>query len=167
MIALRVLNLAIGLAIGVFVPFISVILASRGFGPAQIGLVASLGALGFTIAVPVWGHLADVRLGRPRTLQVCAIGAGVAVVLLLRDWSMAVVVLLFVAVLGLQLLVAAAERRDRGQCAACPSRRLRAGPPAGQPDLRHRGDRRRVPLRPDRLRRELRAPRRRRRPDRS
>ena len=84
MIALRVLNLALGLAIGVFVPFISVILASRGFGPAQIGLVASLGALGFTIAVPAWGHLADVRLGRPRTLQVCAIGAGVAVVLLLR-----------------------------------------------------------------------------------
>lgn len=95
MIALRVLNLAIGLAIGVFVPFISVNLASRGFGPAQIGLVASLGALGFTIAVPVWGHLADVRLGRPRTLQVCAIGAGMAVVLLLRDWSMAVIALLF------------------------------------------------------------------------
>ncbi len=95
MIALRVLNLAIGVAIGVFVPFISVNLASRGFGPAQIGLVASLGALGFTIAVPVWGHLADVRLGRPRTLQVCAIGAGMAVVLLLRDWSMAVIALLF------------------------------------------------------------------------
>ena len=97
MIALRVLNLSLGLAIGVFVPFISVILASRGFAPAQIGLVASLGALGFTIAVPAWGHLADVRLGRPRTLQVCAIGAGVAVAVLLRDWSMTVVVLLFVA----------------------------------------------------------------------
>jgi PPP family 3-phenylpropionic acid transporter len=95
-IALRVLNLSLGLAIGVFVPFISVILASRGFAPAQIGLVASLGALGFTIAVPAWGHLADVRLGRPRTLQVCAIGAGVAVAALLRDWSMTVVVLLFV-----------------------------------------------------------------------
>ena len=96
MIALRALNLSIGLAIGVFVPFISVILASRGFGPAQIGFVASLGALGFTVAVPVWGHLADVRLGRPRTLQFCAIGAGAAVILLLRDWAMAVVVLLFV-----------------------------------------------------------------------
>jgi PPP family 3-phenylpropionic acid transporter len=95
-IALRVLNLSLGLAIGVFVPFISVILASRGFEPAQIGLVASLGALGFTIAVPAWGHLADVRLGRPRTLQICAIGAGVAVAALLRDWSMTVVVLLIV-----------------------------------------------------------------------
>ena len=92
MIALRVLNLALGLAIGVFVPFISVILASRGFGPAQIGLVASLGALGFTIAVPAWGHLADVRLGRPRTLQVCAIGVDGRVAAPPRDWSMAVVV---------------------------------------------------------------------------
>ena len=89
MIALRVLSLSLGLAIGVFVPFISVILASRGFGPAQIGLAASLGAIGFTVAVPVWGHLADVRLGRPRTLQVCALGGAVAVVTLLRDWPMA------------------------------------------------------------------------------
>ena len=36
--------------------------------------------------MPAWGHLADVRLGRPRTLQVCAIGAGLAVVALLFPW---------------------------------------------------------------------------------
>jgi MFS transporter, PPP family, 3-phenylpropionic acid transporter len=94
-IALRAMSLSLGLAVGVFVPFISVILASRGFGPGEIGLVASLGALGFTIAVPMWGHLADVRLGRTRTLQVCAIGAGVAVLALLRDSPMLVIVLLF------------------------------------------------------------------------
>ena len=166
MIALRVLNLAIGLAIGVFVPFISVNLASRGFGPAQIGLVASLGALGFTIAVPVWGHLADVRLGRPQDapgLRDRGRGGRRPAPPGLVDGGHRPALL---PVLGLQLLVAAAERRARGQCAAWPPRRLRAGPPAGQPDLRHRGDRRRVPLRPDRLRRELRAPRRRRRPDR-
>jgi len=75
-IALRALNLSIGLAIGVFVPFISVILASRGFGPAQIGFVASLGALGFTVAVPVWGHLADVRLGRPERSRSARSGPG-------------------------------------------------------------------------------------------
>ena len=94
MIALRVLSLALGIALGVFYPFIPVILASRGFGPGQIGLVASLGAVGFMIAVPVWGHLADVRLGRPRTLQICAIGAGIAVFSLLGAWPMAVIVLL-------------------------------------------------------------------------
>ena len=68
MIALRLVVLALGVALGVFYPFIPVILASRGFGPAEIGLVASIGAVGFTLAVPAWGHIADVRLGRARTL---------------------------------------------------------------------------------------------------
>ena len=79
MIALHVLVTALGAALGIFYPFISVILADRGFSPGEIGLVFSLGAIGFTIAVPAWGHLADVRLGRPRTLQVCAVAAGLAV----------------------------------------------------------------------------------------
>lgn len=79
MIALHVLVTALGAALGVFYPFISVILADRGFSPGEIGLVFSLGAVGFTIAVPAWGHLADVRLGRPRTLQVCAVAAGLSV----------------------------------------------------------------------------------------
>lgn len=83
MIALHVLVTAVGVALGVFYPFISVILAGFGFSPGEIGLVFSLGAIGFTIAVPAWGHLADVRLGRPRTLQVCAVGAGAAVLGLL------------------------------------------------------------------------------------
>src|SRR5687768_5625189 len=50
-------------------------LQARGFPPSAIGLVASVSALGFTIAVPVWGHLADVTLGRARALQVAAIGS--------------------------------------------------------------------------------------------
>ncbi len=85
-IALRLLVVALGVALGVFYPFLSVILADRGFGPGQIGLISSLGAVGFTIAVPVWGHLADVRLGRPRTLQLCALGAGAAVGALVLPW---------------------------------------------------------------------------------
>ena len=83
MIALHVLVTAVGVALGVLYPFISVILADFGFSPSQIGLIASAGAVGFTLAVPAWGHLADVRLGRPRTLQVCAVGAGLAVASLL------------------------------------------------------------------------------------
>jgi PPP family 3-phenylpropionic acid transporter len=81
----------------VFYPFISVILASRGLGPAQIGLVASIGAVGFTLAVPAWGHIADVRLGRARTLQICAIGGAVAVGALLGPWPPIVIALLFFA----------------------------------------------------------------------
>lgn len=79
MIALRLLVTSIGLALGVFYPFISVILARRGFSPGEIGFVFSLGAVGFTVAVPAWGHIADVRLGRPKTLGLCAVGAGAAV----------------------------------------------------------------------------------------
>lgn len=97
MIALRLVVLALGAALGVFYPFIPVILASRGFGPAEIGLVASVGAIGFTLAVPAWGHIADVRLGRARTLQVCAIGGGVAVGALLGPWPPIVIALLFMA----------------------------------------------------------------------
>jgi PPP family 3-phenylpropionic acid transporter len=96
-IALRLVVLALGAALGVFYPFIPVIPASRGFGPAEIGLVASVGAIGFTLAVPAWGHIADVRLGRARTLQVCAVGGGVAVGALLGPWPPIVIALLFMA----------------------------------------------------------------------
>jgi PPP family 3-phenylpropionic acid transporter len=94
-IALRVLVTALGVALGVLYPFVSVILASLGFSPGQIGLIASAGAIGFTLAVPAWGHLADVRLGRPRTLQLCALGAGAAVGALLLPWPPLAVILLF------------------------------------------------------------------------
>jgi PPP family 3-phenylpropionic acid transporter len=96
-IALHVLVTSLGVALGVLYPFISVILAGRGFSPAEIGLISSLGAFGFTIAVPAWGHLADVRFGRPRTLQLCAIGAGSAVLALLLPWPPLLVVALLIA----------------------------------------------------------------------
>jgi PPP family 3-phenylpropionic acid transporter len=96
-IALRLVVLALGAALGVFYPFIPVILQGFGFRPAEIGLITSLAALGFTLAVPFWGHLADVRLGRPRTLQLCAAGAAVAVGLLLGSWPPVVIALLFMA----------------------------------------------------------------------
>ena len=97
MLPLRLVVLALGVALGVFYPFIPVILAARGFSPAQIGLVASIGAIGFTIAVPVWGHIADVQLGRSRTLQLCAIGGAAAVGALLGSWPSIVIALLFMA----------------------------------------------------------------------
>ena len=96
-IALHVLVTSLGVALGVLYPFISVILAGRGFSPAEIGLISSLGAIGFTIAVPAWGHLADVRFGRPRPLQLCAIGAGSAVLALLLPWPPLLVVALLIA----------------------------------------------------------------------
>ena len=94
-IAVRLLVLAVGVALGVFYPFIAVVLKGFGFSAGEIGVIASIGAIGFTIAVPAWGHLADVRFGRPRTLQVCAIGGGLAIVALLLPWPAPVIALLF------------------------------------------------------------------------
>ena len=97
MIALRVAVLALGVALGVFYPFIPVILATRGFSPAEIGLVMSLGAVGFTLAVPAWGHVADVKLGRARTLQLCAVAGAAAVGALIGAWPAMVIALLLMA----------------------------------------------------------------------
>ncbi len=96
MTSLRLLVLSLGVALGVFFPFISVILADRGFGPGEIGLITSLAALGSTIAVPTWGHLADVRWGRPQTLRICAIGGAITVTALLAAWPAAIVVALVI-----------------------------------------------------------------------
>lgn len=94
-IAVRLLVLAVGVALGVFYPFIAVTLRGFGFSAGEIGVIASVGAIGFTIAVPAWGHLADVRLGRPRTLQICSIGAGLAILALLLPWPALVIAVLF------------------------------------------------------------------------
>jgi PPP family 3-phenylpropionic acid transporter len=70
--------LMIGVTLATVGPYVAVMLRERGFEPATIGLVASISALGFTVAIPIWGHLADVTLGRPRTLQFAAIGSAAA-----------------------------------------------------------------------------------------
>lgn len=97
MIALRVLVAALGVALGVFYPFISVILAGRGFTPGEIGFVFSIGAVGFSVAVPVWGHIADVRLGRPLTLQLCAAAAAACVI---GSWLVTPALLIVVLLIG-------------------------------------------------------------------
>jgi PPP family 3-phenylpropionic acid transporter len=96
-IAVRLLVLALGVALGVFYPFLAVILARFGFSAGEIGAIASIGAIAFTMAVPAWGHLADVRLGRSRTLQLCAIGGGAAILALLLPWPAAFVIAILFA----------------------------------------------------------------------
>ena len=79
--ALRAVFLLNGAALGVFYPFISVILADRGVPPAGIGIVTAASSAAFSLAVPLWGHVADVILGRRRALAVAGVGAGVFVLL--------------------------------------------------------------------------------------
>ncbi len=79
--ALRAVFLLNGAALGVFYPFIAVILADRGVPPAGIGLITAASSAAFSLAVPLWGHVADVILGRRRALAVAAVGGGVFVLL--------------------------------------------------------------------------------------
>ncbi len=93
---LRSLYLAVGAAMGSFFPFLVVILAGRGFDPAQIGIATAAGSVAYTSAVPAWGHVGDVTLGRARALQVGAIGAAAAVCLFALPLPMVVAVVLVV-----------------------------------------------------------------------
>jgi len=94
--ALRAVFLLNGAALGVFYPFVAVMLAGRGASPAEIGLVMAASSAAFSIALPAWGHVADVMLGRRRTLVVTALGAAVFVLLAGAPAALAVVTLGFV-----------------------------------------------------------------------
>jgi PPP family 3-phenylpropionic acid transporter len=105
-LALRSLFLLSGALLGTFYPFVSAILADRGFSPAQVGLTTALAALAFTLSLPVWGHLADVVVGRVAALRLGVIGSTIAVLGLLLDVPPLVVVLLIVAYAGFESLIA-------------------------------------------------------------
>jgi MFS transporter, PPP family, 3-phenylpropionic acid transporter len=74
-VAVTVLFVLFGVTIAAFFPFLSLFLDDRGLSPGQIGLVIATMALGRIAAGPIWGHVADTRLGRRTTLQIGAIGA--------------------------------------------------------------------------------------------
>jgi len=94
--ALRAVFLLNGAALGVFYPFIAVILDDRGASPEQIGLVTAASSAAFSVAVPLWGHVADVILGRRRALAVSAVGAGIFVLLIGAPVPLVVMTLGFV-----------------------------------------------------------------------
>lgn len=94
--ALRAVFLLNGAALGVFYPFISVILAGRGVPPEGIGVITAASSAAFSLAVPAWGHIADVILGRRRALAVAAAGAAIFVLLAGAPVPLVVVTLGFV-----------------------------------------------------------------------
>jgi PPP family 3-phenylpropionic acid transporter len=71
--ALRILFLASGSALGFVFPFMALILFERGFDVVGVGLIAGVSAAVSTVALPVYGHVADVVIGRRRALQIAAI----------------------------------------------------------------------------------------------
>ena len=74
---LRALYVSNGLAVGALYGFVPVLLASKGFGPALIGLTTSLGSVAYTVALPAWGHVGDVISGPRRALQIACLPAAV------------------------------------------------------------------------------------------
>jgi MFS family permease len=72
---LRALYASNGVAYGSLYGFVPVLLQSRGFDPALVGLTTSLGSFAFTMALPAWGHIGDVVSGPRRTLQLACIPA--------------------------------------------------------------------------------------------
>jgi MFS family permease len=77
MLWLRALYFSNGLAIGALYAFVPVLLQSRGFDPALIGLTTGLGSLAYTFALPIWGHMGDIISGPRRTLQLACIPAAI------------------------------------------------------------------------------------------
>ena len=74
---LRVLYVSNGLAVGSLYGFIPVLLASKGFDPALVGVATSLGSASYTMALPMWGHVSDAITGPRRALQLACIPAAV------------------------------------------------------------------------------------------
>jgi MFS family permease len=74
---LRALYLSNGFAVGALYGFVPVLLLSKGFNPALIGLTTSLGSLAYSFALPAWGHVGDILTGPRRALQLACIPAAV------------------------------------------------------------------------------------------
>jgi MFS transporter, PPP family, 3-phenylpropionic acid transporter len=92
--SLRALFLATGTWTAAIAPFSAVILRSRGVDTATIGLLAAASAVAATVLVPVWGHLADVVVGRTYAFGIAvliAAAASIALLLPLPVWLLAAI----------------------------------------------------------------------------
>ncbi|HEX9122856.1 MAG TPA: MFS transporter, partial [Actinomycetota bacterium] len=81
-VAIQVLFVLFGLVIASFFPFFAPFLEERGLSESEIGLVIAAMALARVLTNPVWGHVADTKIGRRSVLQLAAAGATVAALIL-------------------------------------------------------------------------------------
>lgn len=77
----RLAFLALGAALGSYLPFAVLIQTEKGFDPIAIGLIGAAGGTLAILGAPVWGHLGDVTLGRRRVLQLASVAGAVLLVL--------------------------------------------------------------------------------------
>jgi PPP family 3-phenylpropionic acid transporter len=86
------LFIAFGILIAAFFPFLTIYLEHKGLRAGQIGLALAVMALVRVFLMPLWGHLADTRLGRLTALQIGAVGAAVAAISMVFAEGVAAVV---------------------------------------------------------------------------
>ncbi len=96
MARIRLLFVLNGIAVAAFGPFAAVILASRGFATAQIGLLIAMTSVAAMLSITVWGHVGDVVLGRARTLRIAILGAAALLALFMLPLPLIVVSVLYV-----------------------------------------------------------------------
>jgi MFS family permease len=72
---LRAIYVFNGLAGAALYSFIPVILKSKGFDPALIGVAMSMGSFVGVVSLPIWGHVGDMLSGPRRALQIAIIPA--------------------------------------------------------------------------------------------
>jgi PPP family 3-phenylpropionic acid transporter len=77
-VAVHGLFVVFGLVIAAFFPFLAIYLNARGIEAGEIGLVILVMAIGRSIFLPIWGHVADTTFGRVAVLRWGAIGTAIA-----------------------------------------------------------------------------------------
>ena len=85
----------VGIALGVYNPFVAVTLSAKGFDVAAIGVLAAIAAIGFVVGTPIWGQLADTRLGRPKALAIAGATGGLVLAAIWLPVPLPLVALLF------------------------------------------------------------------------
>ena len=75
-VSVQVLFLLFGVVVGAFFPFVALFLHDRGLSAGEIGIAIATMAAARIVWNPVWGHVADTRIGRLRTFQLGTIGSG-------------------------------------------------------------------------------------------
>ena len=81
----QVLFTLVGVAEAAILPFLPIVLQDRGLSAVEIGVVLAVAALAGFVSTPLWGHVADGRLGAEHALVVASVAAAFAVVPLVLD----------------------------------------------------------------------------------
>jgi MFS family permease len=71
----QVLFTLVGVAEAALLPFLPIVLKDRGMSAAEIGVALAVAAAAGFVAAPLWGHVADGRLGAENTFVIAALAA--------------------------------------------------------------------------------------------